>query len=646
MVVTDLFLGELVQKLCQDPDVKEKFKDNIFYVTVSKVHNLKLIVRKLFEHNGFRVPEFQTDEDAINQLEQLLKSQARKAPVWCGSESLLAKFKFQISESKVLVTSRNEFLEFGSTYDLELPLTDKDALTLFHRSAFLPNTSCNIPDDLQIQIVNCCKRFPLAITTVGMSLRNQPVEKWRIKLTELSKGSSILDSEQKLLALLKSCLDDLNQGHSILDSNIELLTCFQKLLHVLEDNPNNKECFMDLGLFPEDQRIPLPVLIDIWAVLYGFDDDGIEAMDIINKLDSMNLVLKLVPLGTNEHEDGFYNDFLVTQHDILRELAICQSEFKENLERKRLNLEILENTFPDWCLNTINASLLSISTDDLFSSKWWLKMEFPKAEVLIVNFSANEYFLPPFIENMPKLRALIVINHSTRNATLHNFSAFSNLANLRSLWLEKVSIKQLTESTIPLRSLRKISLILCKINNSLDQVEIFPSLCINFNKLPSSICRLHKLNSLSITNCDSLYELPSDLGELQTLQVLRIYACPHLKRLPPGIGHLVKLKYLDISQCVGLRCLPEAIGCCRNLEKIDMRECPQIDSLPSALSFLESLRCVICDDPRTALSNMKSLRRVICDDEVSWQWRYLEKTNPNLYVQVAEKCYSLDWLDG
>jgi hypothetical protein len=75
-------------------------------------------------------------------------------------------------------------------------------------------------------------------------------------------------------------------------------------------------------------------------------------------------------ISTNEHEDGFYNDFLVTQHDILRELAICQSEFKENLERKRLNLEILENTFPDWCLNTINASLLSISTGNSLGSSF------------------------------------------------------------------------------------------------------------------------------------------------------------------------------------------------------------------------------------------------------------------------------------
>jgi len=46
---------------------------------------------------------------------------------------------------------------------------------------------------------------------------------------------------------------------------------------------------MDLALFPEDQRIPVAALVDMWAELYGLDDDGIKTMEIINKLDSMKL---------------------------------------------------------------------------------------------------------------------------------------------------------------------------------------------------------------------------------------------------------------------------------------------------------------------------------------------------------------------
>lgn len=127
---------------------------------MSKVHNLKLIVRKLFEHNGFRVPEFQTDEDAINQLEQLLKNQARKAPillvlddVWKEPEFPLQKFAFKIPEYRILVTSRYEFPSFGSTYKLKL-LNDEDAMKLFRHSAFLTDGDFMPDEDFDEDLVN------------------------------------------------------------------------------------------------------------------------------------------------------------------------------------------------------------------------------------------------------------------------------------------------------------------------------------------------------------------------------------------------------------------------------------------------------------------------------------------------------------
>lgn len=286
----------------------------------------------------------------------------------------------------------------------------------------------------------------------------------------------------------------------------------------------------------------------------------------------------------------------------------------------------------------LNARIVSIHTGEMGEMDW-CRMDFPKAEVLILNFSSGEYFLPPFIDNMPRLRALILINYGTSSTILQNLSAFSNLSNLSSLWLEKISVPHLPPNTIPLQNLRKMSLVLCNISNSLDQSVIdlphlFPRLqeftmdhCINLFELPPSICRMHSLRSLSITNCDSLLQLPSDVGKLSCLEILRVYACPNLKRLPPGIGQLVRLKYLDISQCVNLGCLPEGLGACKSLEKIDMRECPHIKHLP-----------------RTVVS-LQSLQRVICDQEVSWVWKDSEKAMPGLCVQVAEESFNLDWLN-
>lgn len=266
----------------------------------------------------------------------------------------------------------------------------------------------------------------------------------------------------------------------------------------------------------------------------------------------------------------------------------------------------------------------------------WCNLEFPKAEVLIINFTSSDFFLPPFIDRMPNLRALIVINYSASYASLHNVSVFNNLSNLRSLWLEKISIPKF-EGLI-MENLGKLFIVLCKINNSLegkeaDLSQIFPTLseltldhCDDITELPSSICRIKSLQNLSLTNCHNLKQLPDKLGTLKCLEILRLYACPNLRTFPSSICDMVRLKYIDISQCVNLTCFPEEIGKLVSLEKIDMRECSMIRNVP-----------------KSAMS-LKSLRLVICDEEVFGMWKDVEKAKPNVHIQVAEQYFDLDWL--
>lgn len=269
----------------------------------------------------------------------------------------------------------------------------------------------------------------------------------------------------------------------------------------------------------------------------------------------------------------------------------------------------------------------------------WTQMIFPRAEVLILNFSSSEYFLPPFICNMPKLRSLVVLNNKATHATLSNVSVFPSLINLRSIWLEKISITQLFDAWVPLKHLRKISFVFCKINDSLDESvvnvsHIFPCLselkidhCNDLVKLPSSICEMQTLKRLSVTNCHGLSQLPTNFWKLKNVQILRLFACPLLTTLPQGVCELSCLKYIDISQCVNLISLPEEIGKLANLEKIEMRECSQIRTLPRSVVSLQSL----C--------------HVICEEDVSWLWEDLKSYMPNLYIQVVEKCFDLDWLE-
>lgn len=102
---------------------------------------------------------------------------------------------------------------------------------------------------IELQIVRLCKRFPLSLKAVGDSLCNRPIEIWKRKEQELS-ARSILESDKKLLAYLKTCLDDLPEGMTTV-----------------------KDCFIDLGVFPQDQIIPVTALLDMWAESYEGAED-------------------------------------------------------------------------------------------------------------------------------------------------------------------------------------------------------------------------------------------------------------------------------------------------------------------------------------------------------------------------------------
>ncbi|XP_042518444.1 probable disease resistance protein At4g33300 [Macadamia integrifolia] len=127
-------------------------------------------------------------------------------------------------------------------------LYDADAIALFHHSVFPQNGNVKYeePDkELQMKIVRDCKGFPVALKVTGHSLHLQPTRVW-----------------QQKERMLSSC--------SIFKSHSDLLSCLATSLKYL--NEEVQECFMDLGSFPEDERIPTSSLIDIWVELYGIND--------------------------------------------------------------------------------------------------------------------------------------------------------------------------------------------------------------------------------------------------------------------------------------------------------------------------------------------------------------------------------------
>lgn len=79
--------------------------------------------------------------------------------------------------------------------------------------------------------------------------------------------------------------------------------------------------------------------------------------------------------------DGYYSEHFVTQHDLLRDLAIHQSSSDPIGQRKRLIVEFSGDDLPKWWKEQkekpTNARLLSISTGlTLCLLKTWLQFSF------------------------------------------------------------------------------------------------------------------------------------------------------------------------------------------------------------------------------------------------------------------------------
>lgn len=108
-----------------------------------------------------------------------------------------------------------------------------------------------------------CEGLPLALKVIGSSLKGKPEMFWTSAKNRLSRSQPVCEShELQLLERMKLSID-----------------CLPEKV---------RECFLDLGTFPEDKRIPLDVLINMWVELHDIDEE--EAFHILVELSDKNLL--------------------------------------------------------------------------------------------------------------------------------------------------------------------------------------------------------------------------------------------------------------------------------------------------------------------------------------------------------------------
>ncbi|KAG6666326.1 hypothetical protein CIPAW_01G023600 [Carya illinoinensis] len=562
------------------------YKD-ILFVPISRNPNLQVIVEKLFRREATnQVPEFVSDEDAINQLEQLLNQIN-------GHVLLILDDARSRSESLL----DNDFENCFFTYKLK-KLSPEDAMKLFRHSANLKEnrTLANMRYVLNLQTrtdLFSGLGWQIVKSLVRRSLRGRSDSIWHSRGMKWSSGPITDSEEEHLLVSLGQSLD-------------------------FKDNDIIHKCFMDIGLFPEGQKIPVAALIDAFIF-------------IITRKDASGV-------GRYSSED------FVLQHDVLRELAIHQSSQKPIEQRERLIVDITENNLPKWWVEQrqqlpLSAQSLSISIDEKFLSMWSEILPL-KVKVLVLNFRTKNYTLPEF--EMDRLKVLIVTNYGFSSAELGNFQLLGSVPNLKRIRLATVSIPSLSKTPVELKSLKKISLFMCHIgqafkNCSIQISDAMPNLtdinidyCNDLVELPVGLCDIVSLKKFSLSNCHNLSALPEGMGKLKNLDVLMLRSCTALSELPQSITSLHNLNLLDISDCLSIIKLPEHIGELRNLKEFHVKGCLRLHDMPLPPSIMD----------------LKELELVTCDEVIKAKFWELNKQEfpTNLEIKVPERDINLNFL--
>ncbi len=332
-----------------------------------------------------------------------------------------------------------------------------------------------------------CKGLPLALKVVGGSMAGKTtLQEWEFLLNCLWESRELPEQleDEALFGRLKPSYDNLDN-----------------------DNPVLKECFLGFAAFPEDRKVKMEELVELWKA-QGLLDDPTKKLGHDPTLSAYYLVGFLIGRSLIEVAGNHGDSYTCKVHDVMRDLA----------------LRIIEGQKPITCLYRPGKKLVEFPRD------WIRRYESQPCEVRKLSLMVNDL------------------------TTLNGVSFFA----------PKLEVLLLAEN-------EKLQAMPKQLLKAMDNLKVLDLRgCCELKSLPKEIGKLSQLIHLDLRNCFELKSLPKEVGKLTQLIHLDLHGCQKLKSLPKEVGKLTQLIHLDLPDCFRLKELPQSIGYLQTLQWLNL----------------------------------------------------------------------------
>ncbi|KAK3418306.1 hypothetical protein EUGRSUZ_H04248, partial [Eucalyptus grandis] len=511
--------------------------------------------------------------------------------------------------SRIIITTRITDIATASSnqskvYELK-PLSPKESRSLLGKKAFFGNPCPSHLEEVSEWILKKCEGLPLAIVAIGGLLFGKDVQEWEMISCNLAAELESNDVMQNFRKILSLSYNDLHY--------------------------NLKNCFMYLGVFPEDCVIKCATLIRLW-IAEGFvkEREGMTLGEVAQRY-LKELVNRSLVQIVETTLDGRIRSCRI--HDLMRESILSKlrdinfisfaSEQKVELHERVRHLSV-QYTYNDVLkqLNLPSLHSLVIFESATLSSSY--EQFVPSGCRLLRVLDLRDSPLHEFPQQILVMFHLKYL--SLRRTKVHIIPrSIGKLQNLETLDLKQTLVSELP---VEITKLKKLQCLL--VYNRLDLGPSKPFCAITRFSAPRGIGALASLQKLyylgelqlrrlGITDVtkDDAKELCHSLKKMTKLQSLDVTAEFEVIDLDFPSSPPLLLRSLYVEGC--LKKLPDWLPLLNNLARLQLKSNKGFPKLKNLfLEDLENLRFVSMNGQA-----MPSLQRLIVDGCKHLDWQSL-----------------------